>query len=165
MKNNIVSAIIRECFPESILLGSVEKPLKITEQCNPVNIESDGSIAACICTNDYCNDADFTLAPVPDEDNDKNEHNDDEVIDEIDITPNEPETTSVVSTSTSTAAPRFNKIICHQCGSLFSNKNSNCDVFDDTDKSQQGFCEPGEACLWTTCCAPSTGASKSSLCW
>ena len=30
--------------------------MKITEKCDPVNVESDGSIAACICTTDFCNE-------------------------------------------------------------------------------------------------------------
>lgn len=140
------TAVIRECFPESILLGSVEKPLEITKDCQPINIEADGSIAACICTTDFCNDADHHL-DVDDDDTENDDELQEEVIDEIDITPNIT-TTELISTSTSTEAPKFSRIICHQCGSLFSNKNSDCKVFDETDNNQQGFCEPGEACLW-----------------
>ena len=147
----IFSAIIRECFPKSILLGSVENPVKITEKCDPVNVESDGSIAACICTTDFCNnveDHQIELSVNDDTLTDLEDHHE-QVIDEIDINVDNVETTTVVvSTSTSTAAPKFSRIICHQCGSLFSNKNSDCEVFDENDKSQQGFCDPGEACLW-----------------
>ena len=124
--------------------------MKITESCDPVNVESDGSIAACICTEDFCNDVDHQIEL--DHDDTPTTLNDDQeqVIDEIDINvDNSIETTTVVvSTSTSTAAPKFSRIICHQCGSLFSNKNSDCEVFDENDKGQQGFCDPGEACLW-----------------
>ena len=94
--------MIRECFPESILLGSVENPLKITEDCQPINIEADGSIAACICTTDLCNDADHHLDDDDDDENDFEEK--EEVIDEIDITPNIT-TTELISTSTSTGTP------------------------------------------------------------
>ena len=34
-------AVIRECFPTSILLGSIEDPVEPTEQCSPVPVESD----------------------------------------------------------------------------------------------------------------------------
>jgi hypothetical protein len=36
-----LSAVIRECFPTSILLGSIEAPVEPTEQCSPVPVESD----------------------------------------------------------------------------------------------------------------------------
>ena len=68
------------------------------------------------------------------------------MIDEIQITViEEPEITLLDS---STIAPKFSKVICHQCGSLFSGQNAECKVFDEDDPKQQGFCEPGEACLW-----------------
>ena len=36
-----VSAVIRECFPTSILLGSVESPVEPTPFCAPKPVESD----------------------------------------------------------------------------------------------------------------------------
>ena len=39
-------------------------------------------------------------------------------------------------------------MICHQCGSLFSDTNPECSEFDEADPRQQGECGPGEACLF-----------------
>ena len=47
-------AVIRECFPTSILLGSIENPVDPTPVCSPEPVESD-TILACICTSDLCN--------------------------------------------------------------------------------------------------------------
>lgn len=138
------TSIIRECFSKSILLGSQAAPVEIGESCEPRSVDSGGSIWACICTEDLCNDPlDYQLG-APDKDSDP-PHNHEEVIDkEVKI---ESETNTTTA-SISTTKPKFNKIICHQCGSLFSGKNSDCSVFDKNNKTQQGFCEPGEACLW-----------------
>ena len=119
--------MVRECFPESVLLGSVDHPVEITETCNPVSIESDGSIKACICRQDFCNGLDESLSPPglvtrPDSQ---------QVLAEIDI--ESPEDGVVVSTE----APESSRLMCHQCGSLFSNKNSDCQIFDETDKTQK----------------------------
>ena len=46
--------MIRECFPRSILLGSVDDQVQITDSCLPVAIE-ENYISACICTSDLCN--------------------------------------------------------------------------------------------------------------
>ena len=108
--------MIRECFPESILLGSVEKPLEITKDCQPINIEADGSIAACICTTDFCNDADHHL-DVDDDDTENDDELQEEVIDEIDITPNIT-TTELISTSTSTGS-----LFCDICYFLHKKVN------------------------------------------
>jgi len=50
-------ATIRECFSPSILLGSVDKPLRVKSTCTPRDIsETPGaSIMACLCDNDLCN--------------------------------------------------------------------------------------------------------------
>ena len=118
--------------------------MEVREDCDPVNVERDGTIAACICTTDFCNGIDYTLAPNTSARNISSVP--EEVLDEIDITVKEIEETSTISTST-VKAP-FSQVICHQCGSLFSNQNSDCEVFDENDPSQEGFCQPGEACLW-----------------
>ena len=145
------TSIIRECFSKSILLGSQAAPVEISESCEPRSVDSGGSIWACICTEDLCNDLQNYQLSAPDKDSDTAlsdpPQNHEEVIDEA-VKIESETTTAAVAISTSTAKPKFNKIICHQCGSLFSGKNSDCSVFDKNNKTQQGFCEPGEACLW-----------------
>lgn len=121
--------------------------MEIQEDCVPVNVEKDGTIAACICTTDFCNGIDYTLAPTITSENNFSS-DPEEILDEIDITVKEPEQTTISRISTSTEKAQFSQVICHQCGSLFSNKNSDCQVFDENDPSQEGFCQPGEACLW-----------------
>ena len=142
------TSIIRECFSKSILLGSQAAPVEIIESCEPRSVDSGGSIWACICTEDLCNDPlDYQLS-APDKDSDTAlgdpPQNHEEVIDKEVKIESETNTTTAISTT----KPKFNKIICHQCGSLFSGKNSDCSVFNKNNKTQQGFCEPGEACLW-----------------
>ena len=123
--------------------------MEVREECVPVNVEDDGTIAACICTTDFCNGIDHQLAAAKSE----VKPSDETVIDEIDFTISTTTTaaatavTEIIQVPTE-ASPEFSQIICHQCGSLFSNKNSDCDVFDENDPSQEGFCAPGEACLW-----------------
>ena len=48
------SSVIRECFPTSVLLGSIDQPVQPQAQCSPTSLESD-SISACLCTSDLCN--------------------------------------------------------------------------------------------------------------
>ena len=53
------------------------------------------------------------------------------------------------STSTPTRSnPK--RVLCHQCGSLFSGSkgNADCEIFDNIEPSQRKYCDPGEACLW-----------------
>ena len=146
--SNTKTAIIRECFSRSILLGSQEDPVQITESCEPRSVDSEGSIWACICTSDLCNGlSDYQLTPPDTDDSDTAlwdpPQNQKEVVDKaVKIG------TTTATAFVSTAKPKFNKIICHQCGSLFSGKNSDCSVFDPNNRTQEGFCEAGEACLW-----------------
>ena len=128
-------AVIRECYPESVLLGSVEHPVEITETCSPITVETDGTIAACICREDFCNGIEHELS------SNNTSHpaltGSEEVLDEIDIAINE---TPVVTASSG--------LICAQCGSLFSGKNSDCQLYDETNKTQQAVCQPDQACLY-----------------
>jgi hypothetical protein len=62
----------------------------------------------------------------------------------------------------SPAVPKFARVICHQCGALFSGTNPACRDFRPGDPGQEGFCREGEvgtvyrlrltcgpqACLW-----------------
>lgn len=52
------TASLRECFPTSVLLGSLANPLKPSTRCDMRDITDDGSgsIKACLCQTDYCND-------------------------------------------------------------------------------------------------------------
>ena len=54
--------MIRECYPESVLLGSVDHPVEISQTCSPVTVETDGTIAACICREDFCNGIEYELS-------------------------------------------------------------------------------------------------------
>ena len=46
--------MIRECFPTSVLLGSLESPVEASTECLPQSVESQ-TISACLCTSDLCN--------------------------------------------------------------------------------------------------------------
>ena len=48
-------AVIRECFPTSVLLGSLDNPVVPRADCRAESVESE-SIKACICTTDLCNE-------------------------------------------------------------------------------------------------------------
>ena len=131
--------MIRECYPESVLLGSVDHPVEISQTCSPVTVETDGTIAACICREDFCNGIEHELSrPGP---SNETSHQalagSEEVLDEIDIAINE---SPVVSSSSG--------LICAECGSLFSGKNSDCQIFDETNTTQQAVCQPDQACLY-----------------
>ena len=57
-KSPTETATLRECFPTRVLLGSIEKPLSASDSCTMRDITDDGSgtIRACLCTSDFCND-------------------------------------------------------------------------------------------------------------
>jgi len=155
------TSVIRECFPTSILLGSIDNPVEPTSTCSPQPVESD-TIQACICTSDLCN-----LVDTPDT-----------KISRTPTTQDTRRTTTRPPRRTTTTAPtrritttratrrpttqvsrrntpaptrsRPDRVRCHQCGTLFSTSTSNpdCTVFDESDPSQADYCQPGEACLW-----------------
>lgn len=130
--------MIRECYPESVLLGSVDHPVEISQTCSPVTVETDGTIAACICREDFCNGIDHELSR-PGLGNDTAHRNltgGEEVLAEIDIAINESPLTS------------DSGLICAECGSLFSGQNPDCEMFDETNQTQQAVCQPGQACLY-----------------
>ena len=56
-KSATETAAIRECFSPTILLGSVDNPLRVKRSCNLQDIsETPGaSIMACLCDSDLCN--------------------------------------------------------------------------------------------------------------
>ena len=57
-KSDTETATLRECFPTSVLLGSIQDPLVAGRSCRQRDITDDGSgtILACLCSSDYCND-------------------------------------------------------------------------------------------------------------
>ena len=56
---------------------------------------------------------------------------------------------------------KFSKVICHQCGSLFSNTNSDCKTFDPNDPRQEGFCDEGQVYFSTFFFSKSTHFPRS----
>ena len=52
-KSSSSLAVIRECFPTSVLLGTIEQPVLPAPSCSPMAVET-GDIQACICTTDLC---------------------------------------------------------------------------------------------------------------
>ena len=139
-KSATETSVIRECFPTSVLLGSIDKPVEPGTQCSPSSIESD-SISACICTTDLCNGI----------------GNDDinQEVSGVSITTVRPATTtSLAPRRSTTEKPQptsiRGRVKCHQCGSLFAGSSSNpeCDVFMEDDPLQESYCAAGEVCLW-----------------
>ena len=117
--------------------------MEITETCDPAEVEKGGDIVACLCTEDFCNDVDGDLALTGLSGNRTEEA--EEVVDEINISPTVSEVTETTTTTTTSTPTRLR---CHQCGSLFSGQNSDCETFDENDESQRGYCEDGQACLY-----------------
>ena len=163
--NSIISAVIRECFSTSILLGSLDNPVQARDQCLPELVESD-AITACICTTDLCNDLassgdtrqqqqqTTTLSPrlitqAPRNDRTFSPNRD----------PFRQLTTERFKSSAVTSVPFIPdnsvssgaRVLCYKCGSLFSSDgNADCTEFDDTDPNQKGFCKADEVCLMYT---------------
>ena len=59
----IIPATLRECFPTRVLLGSISDPLVPLPDCSQKDITDDrsGSIFACLCDTDFCNDGQNVL--------------------------------------------------------------------------------------------------------
>ena len=56
--NYSILAVLRECFPTSVLLGPIDNPLTAELECNLRDISEPGSsnIKACLCTTPFCNE-------------------------------------------------------------------------------------------------------------
>ena len=56
--SKLISAVLRECFPTSVLLGPIDNPLTATLDCDLRDISEPGSsnIKACLCTTPFCNE-------------------------------------------------------------------------------------------------------------
>ena len=132
------SSVIRECFPTSILLGSIDRPVQPQAQCEPESQEED-TISTCLCTDDLCNgigDDDIKTEP------------------EL-VTTRLPELVSTrrpkLVTTKRPKEVQSGGLRCHQCGSLFpgSSSTQDCVSLDPNDPQQQGECGAGEVCLCT----------------
>ena len=57
-KSSTETATLRECFPTRVLLGTIRDPLAALPDCSQRDITDDGtgSIFACLCNTDFCND-------------------------------------------------------------------------------------------------------------
>ena len=140
---------VRECFkPNSLLLGSTEAPILPSPSCDPVSI--DEMTFACTCTTDLCNGEtgleSISMSPLS--------------TTTITSTITRLSTSLTTTTTTITTTSRVtstqkqvirsdpNRVKCHQCGNLFSDKEApSCDTFI-ADTSQGDYCDEGEACLW-----------------
>lgn len=62
-KSPTETATLRECFPTRVLLGSISDPLVALPDCSQKDITDDrsGSIFACLCHSDFCNDGENVL--------------------------------------------------------------------------------------------------------
>nr|XP_040563791.1 uncharacterized protein LOC121114036 isoform X4 [Lepeophtheirus salmonis] len=140
-------AIIRECFSTSILLGSIENPIAPSHECVPRPVENDDSIMACICATDFCNGYDggspvnlkTTTTPTPLRlPQSQTERPRSQV--------GRPQAPSPNDINRNTLRQSGGKVLCHQCGSLFSGSgNPPC---EEGNAGKTEYCKEGEACLW-----------------
>ncbi len=57
-KSPTETAVLRECFPVSVVLGPIDRPLRPSTDCNLQDVsEPDAGISgsACLCTTSFCN--------------------------------------------------------------------------------------------------------------
>ena len=64
-KSATETATLRECFPTRVLLGTIRDPLAPLPDCSQRDITDDGSgsIFACLCNTDFCNDDRLAISP------------------------------------------------------------------------------------------------------
>ena len=64
-KSATETATLRECFPTRVLLGTIRDPLAPLPDCSQRDITDDGSgsIFACLCNTDFCNDDTLAISP------------------------------------------------------------------------------------------------------
>ena len=109
------TSVIRECLSTSILLGSIEAPLLPAALCRGQDISDngDGSIQACLCESDLCNENSNDHSPRRVESSVKTS--------ETNTRGNtEKDKSSVVVTVEKSADRSKLQVLCYQCGSLFS---------------------------------------------
>ena len=109
-KSSSSRAVIRECFPTSVLLGTIEQPVLPAPSCSPMAVET-GDIQACICTTDLCSGLageEDTLATELEAARPRQEV---ELAREVEAVFGGPQVAG-------------GRVKCHQCGSLFSSQVS-----------------------------------------
>ena len=113
-KSSSSRAVIRECFPTSVLLGTIEQPVLPQPSCSPMAVET-GDIQACICTTDLCSGLEGledTAALATELEG---------VTVEL-ATGQEEELAREVEAVFGGAQVAGGRVRCHQCGSLFSSQ-------------------------------------------
>ena len=152
---------VRECFSKSVLLGTLDNPLRPKETCEPSDISEEGQkVFACLCENDYCNSYRSPDEPRPSlpplllskEDPRPAEVNktlmgrgEQEDVSRIQGSA-KILTNTVTTTERQVTAARKSPLRCHSCGNLF-NPEDKCEEFSVTREEQEEECEAGEVCL------------------
>ena len=155
---------VRECFSKTVLLGTLDKPLKPKEMCEPRDISEEGQqVFACLCETDYCNSYRSPdeprpslplLPPIEEQDPSLVEVNKTligrgeqedvrRILSSAKIMTSPRDT---VTTEGLVTAARRSRLRCHSCGDLFSPDNK-CEEFNVTREDQVEECGVGEVCL------------------
>ena len=151
---------VRECFSKSVLLGTLDNPLRPKETCEPSDISEEGQkVFACLCENDYCNSYRSPDEPrplmLPREDPGLVEINktligrgEQEDVSRMQSSAKIITNTNLdtVTTERQLTAARKSPLRCHVCGDLFS-PDTKCEEFSVTRADQVEECEAGEVCL------------------
>ena len=155
---------VRECFSKSVLLGTLDNPLRPKETCEPSDISEEGQkVFACLCENDYCNSYRSPDEPrpsvpslmLPKEDPGLVEINKTLIGrgEQEDVSRMQSSAKIITNTNRDTVtterqltAARKSPLRCHVCGDLFS-PDTKCEEFSVTRADQVEECEAGEVCL------------------
>ena len=156
---------VRECFSKTVLLGTLDKPLKPKEMCEPRDISEEGQqVFACLCETDYCNPyrspdeprPSLPLLPLIEEQDPSLVEVNKTLIgrgEQEDVSRMQSSAKIITNTNRDTvtterqlAAARKSPLRCHVCGDLFS-PDTKCEEFSVTRVDQVEECEAGEVCL------------------
>ena len=144
---------MRECFSKSVLLGTLDNPLRAAPTCDLADIsEGDQKVFACLCETNLCNSFRSPGEPRPDLS--------EKTIEKPNIlkglmspgrvsssTPRVPgsatsKDNSQLGNSTATLPHTVRSLRCYKCGDLF-NPDTKCRA----DSVETETCQEGEACL------------------
>ena len=146
---------MRECFSKSVLLGTLDNPLRAAPTCDPADIsEGDQKVFACLCETNLCNSFRSPGEPRPDL-SEKTLEKPSTLRDLMgpdhvrSSTPRSQAPVSVTvkdnlqpANSTATLPDTVRSLRCFKCGDLF-NPDTKC----RPDNLQTETCREGEACL------------------
>ena len=131
------------CFPVNSSLPSLgPAPLLSSPVCE---MQTSGTVSACMCTTSFCNDDGFRL-----------QESKLELRIPRDAESREPKNFIFPFANSSTAAMpgsrggRQRRLKCYSCGSLFNRDSPHCAVFDPNSEDQVMTCQEGEACMLYT---------------